>query len=158
MMRRYPHLGQIVYRALTAPVRSLSIRRQQPAGSARMRTRYAEIRAFTTLDGSEIRELMHPAAQGNRSQSLAEAIVQPGECTLLHRHHASEELYHVTAGRGEMRLGEARFAVVAGDTVLIPPGTAHCIRAEGAEPLRILCCCSPAYSDADTELLEPEPS
>jgi mannose-6-phosphate isomerase-like protein (cupin superfamily) len=123
-----------------------------------MRTRYAEIRAFTTLDGSEIRELMHPAAQGNRNQSLAEAIVQPGECTLLHRHHASEELYHVTAGRGEMRLGEARFAVTAGDTVLIPPGTAHCIRAEGEEPLRMLCCCSPAYSDADTELLETEPS
>lgn len=123
-----------------------------------MRTRYADIRAFTTLDGSEIRELMHPAAQGNRNQSLAEAVVQPGQRTVLHRHHASEELYHITAGRGEMRLGEQCFVVQAGDTVLIPPGTAHCIRAEGSEALRILCCCSPAYADADTELLEAESS
>ena len=31
-----------------------------------------------TLDGSEIRELMHPAVHGNVNQSLAEARVSPG--------------------------------------------------------------------------------
>jgi mannose-6-phosphate isomerase-like protein (cupin superfamily) len=124
----------------------------------RMKTRYADIREFTTLDGSQIRELMHPATQGNRQQSLAEAIVQPGQRTVLHRHPQSEELYHITAGCGLMRLGEEQFAVAAGDTVLIPPGTAHCISAIGTQPLRILCCCSPAYRDQDTELLEPAAS
>ena len=43
-----------------------------------MKTRYAEIPAYVTKDGSEIRELMHPAQHGNRLQSLAEATVAPG--------------------------------------------------------------------------------
>lgn len=121
-----------------------------------MKTRYADIPAYITRDGSEIRELMHPSLHGGSRQSLAEATVPAGARTLLHRHRASEEIYHVTAGRGRMRLGEASFDVGPGDSVLIPPGTAHCIEATGDAPLRILCCCSPAYAHEDTELLETE--
>lgn len=119
-----------------------------------MRTRYEEILAYITRDGSEIRELMHPAVHGNRAQSLAEAIVRPGQRTQLHRHAQSEELYFVTRGAGEMTLGDARFPIGVGDTVLIPPGTPHCVAAHGDAPLHILCCCSPAYAHADTELLD----
>ena len=119
-----------------------------------MKTVYAAVPAYITKDGSEIRELMHPAVHGNRQQSLAEAKVFPGERTQLHRHAMSEELYHVTAGTGRMRLGEAQFDLQPGDTVRIDPGTPHCVAATGSEPLRILCCCSPPYSHADTELLE----
>ena len=119
-----------------------------------MKTRYADIPAYITKDGSTIRELMHPAVHGNRLQSLAEASVEPGARTQLHRHAVTEELYHVSAGSGIMTLGDYSFKVGAGDTVLIPPGTAHRIEATGAGPLRILCCCSPPYSDDDTELLK----
>ena len=119
-----------------------------------MTSRYAETPAYVTRDGSEIRELMHPAIHGNRRQSLAEATVAPGTRTLLHRHAVTEEIYHVTAGSGIMTLGDTRFEVGVGDTVLIAPGTPHRIEATGTEPLRILCCCSPAYSHEDTELLE----
>jgi len=121
-----------------------------------MQTRYAEIPAYITKDGSEIRELMHPAHHGNRLQSLAEATVAPGARTQLHRHAQTEELYHVTSGSGMMTLGDACFKVVAGDTVLIAPGTPHCIAATGSAPLRILCCCSPPYAHEDTELLEAD--
>src|SRR5690349_25148605 len=93
-----------------------------------MRTRYTDVSAYQTKDGSEIRELMHPDHHGNRKQSLAEAIVHPGQETLLHKHVRTEEIYHITAGRGLMTLGEERFEVKVGDTVLIPPGTEHCIR------------------------------
>lgn len=119
-----------------------------------MRTRYEEVPDYVTKDGSRIRELMHPAAHGNRLQSLAEATVAPGATTALHRHARTEELYHVTAGCGRMTLGDTSFAVGVGDTVLIPPGTPHRIEAVGDEPLRILCCCSPPYSHEDTELLQ----
>lgn len=122
------------------------------------RTRLAEVAAYVTKDGSQIRELMHPQQHGNRRQSLAEATVAAGRRTQLHRHGRSEELYHVTAGRGLMTLGDARFEVGVGDTVLIPPGTAHCIAALGNEDLRILCCCAPPYAHEDTELLEPDPA
>ena len=114
----------------------------------------ADVPAYVTRDGSEIRELMHPAVQGNRQQSLAEALVQPGQATVLHVHEISEELYHVLAGRGRMRLGGECFEVGPGDTVCILPGMPHNITALGTEPLRFLCCCAPAYSHADTRLLE----
>ncbi|MCW5606142.1 MAG: cupin domain-containing protein [Burkholderiales bacterium] len=118
-----------------------------------MKTAYADVPSYTTRDGSEIRELMHPAVHGNRAQSLAEATVQPGARTRLHRHHATEEIYHFTQGAGVMTLGERRFPVAAGDTVCIAPGMPHSVESTGDTPLRILCVCSPAYSHEDTELL-----
>jgi mannose-6-phosphate isomerase-like protein (cupin superfamily) len=121
-----------------------------------MKTRLADIAPYVTKDGSEIRELMHPSLHGGTKQSLAEATVPAGTRTLLHRHGMSEEIYHVTAGSGRMTLGDECFDVVAGDSVLIAPGTAHCIEATGTVPLSILCCCSPAYAHEDTELLEAE--
>jgi len=119
-----------------------------------MLTRYHDIPPYPTKDGSEIRELMHPQQHGNAMQSLAEARVAPGQRTVLHRHHRSEELYHVTAGQGRMTLGEQRFPLQCGDTVCIPPGTAHCIENTGQDTLVILCCCAPPYDHGDTELLE----
>jgi len=116
-------------------------------------SRYAEIAAYATKDGSTIRELMHPDLHASEAQSLAEAVVMPGERTALHRHLRTEELYHILAGEGWMTLGERSFAVVAGDTVCIRPSTPHCIANQGARPLRLLCCCVPAYSHDDTELL-----
>lgn len=115
---------------------------------------YEQVQAYRTKDGSQIRELMHPAIHGNAAQSLAEATVPAGCRTLLHLHKQTEELYHVTAGQGRMTLGGDTFVVSVGDTVCIPPGTPHCIEAIGADALRILCCCAPAYSHADTRLLE----
>lgn len=118
-----------------------------------MKSRYAAVSAFTTKDGSEIRELMHPSTHGNNAQSFAEAIIASGAATCLHRHHLSEEIYHITIGRGLMTLGEKIFEIVPGDTVCIPPGTPHRIENTGSDPLHILCCCAPAYADEDTELL-----
>lgn len=120
-------------------------------------TRYAEITAFETRDGSTIRELMHPDHHAVQGQSLAEALVAPGTSTHLHRHHRSEELYHITAGEGVMTLGTSQFNVTTGDTVCIPPGTPHCIHNPGPQPLRILCACTPPYAHADTELLDAAP-
>ncbi len=118
-----------------------------------MKTRYDEIQPYTTKDGSIIRELMHPAIHGNHNQSLAEAIIPAGSTTLLHRHRNSEELYHITAGSGVMVVGDDQFAVTVGDTIYIMPSTPHQITNTGAIPLKIMCCCSPAYAHEDTELL-----
>lgn len=121
-----------------------------------IRTRYDEAEPYTTKDGSVIRELMHPALHGGRMQSLAEATVPPGAATKLHRHAASEELYHITEGSGSMTLGGEQFDVGPGDTVLIPPRTPHRIANTGAGPLRILCACAPPYAHEDTELVGEE--
>lgn len=121
-------------------------------------SRYDDAQPYVTRDGSEIRELMHPARHGNRAQSLAEATIHSGQKTLLHLHRQTEEIYHVTAGQGTMILGDRSFFIGIGDTILIPPGTPHALHNTWPVPLRVLCCCSPAYDHTDTEILEPEPA
>lgn len=111
------------------------------------------ITAYRTKDGSSIRELMHPDHHPVKNQSLAEACIEPGMSTRLHRHLETEEIYHVTAGNGIMTLGKQRFEVGPGDSVLIPPGTPHAIHNNGDRTLQILCCCAPPYRHEDTELL-----
>jgi mannose-6-phosphate isomerase-like protein (cupin superfamily) len=118
-----------------------------------MKTSYSDVVPYITKDGSSIRELMHPALHGNRAQSLAEATIAPGAKTLLHRHPATEEIYHFTGGEGRMTRGNETFPVAAGDTVCVAAGTPHCVENTGPTPLKILCACSPAYSHDDTELL-----
>jgi mannose-6-phosphate isomerase-like protein (cupin superfamily) len=109
---------------------------------------------FVTADGSTIREVAGVPSGNAAQQSLAEATVPPGSETIAHHHVRSEEIYLFTAGAGRMRLGDEETAVRAGDTVVIPPGTAHKLLNPGDEPLVLLCCCAPPYSDADTVLLE----
>jgi len=118
-----------------------------------LKTVYNDIQPYTTKDGALIRELMHPELQGNSNQSLAEATIAPGTATSVHLHKRSEEIYHVTAGKGEMTLVDRTFQVVEGDTVCIPPGTLHKLVNTENEPLKVLCCCAPAYSHDDTHLV-----
>lgn len=95
---------------------------------------------------------MHPEQHGNCNQSLAEAQIPPGMTTHLHLHRMSEEIYYIVSGSGLMTLGDEKFMVNSGDSICIPPSTRHCIQNSGNDNLVILCCCSPAYSHADTEL------
>lgn len=118
-----------------------------------MKTTRNDRPVYMTKDGSLIRELLHPDHHEIEHQSLAEATVPAGVTTHLHRHLQSEEVYHITAGSGLMTLAEGQFQVLPGDSVVIPPGTAHCIRNDGDGPLVIFCCCAPAYSHEDTELV-----
>ena len=117
-----------------------------------MHQAYATVTPYITKDGSEIRELMHPAVHGNEKQSLAEAIVPVGRKTLPHKHLLTEEVYYITQGHGLMQLGESSFEVKSGDTICITPGTVHGLENLGSEPLVLLCCCSPAYTHEDTIL------
>lgn len=112
------------------------------------------VESFITLDGSTIRELAGAAWTAARHQSLAEATLPAGGETIEHLHHQSEEIYYFTGGRGRMRLDDEEHDVGAGDCVVIPPGTRHKLWAGPDEDLVLLCACSPAYSDDDTELTE----
>jgi mannose-6-phosphate isomerase-like protein (cupin superfamily) len=104
---------------------------------------------FTTADGSTIRVLLD-AETGAANQSLAEASLEPGQATERHYHAASEELYVLLDGSGEMEIDGERARVRPGDAVLIPPGARHQITASADGPLRFLCCCAPPYSHEDT--------
>ena len=109
---------------------------------------------FITKDGSEIRELLAHRNSAIRNQSLAEARVPVGGATQAHRHLRTEEIYYITHGRGRIRIGHEEVEVGPGDAVAIPPGHCHQLWNIGAEPLRLLCCCAPAYEHEDTVLAE----
>ncbi len=108
--------------------------------------------AFTTKDGSEIRELLAHRNSCIRHQTLAEARLPPGAATTPHHHVKTEEIYYILEGRGAMRVGSDTAAVGPGDAVAIPPGTSHQITNTGAATLRFLCCCAPGYEHDDTIL------
>jgi len=115
-----------------------------------------DVPAFTTKDGSEIRELLAHRNSAIRHQSLAEARVPVGGSTKEHCHQKTEEIYYFTHGRGRMSIEDEVRDVKAGDAVAIPPGQRHKLWNTGGEPLRLLCCCAPAYEDSDTVLTEVE--
>lgn len=102
------------------------------------------LEAFTTKDGSTIREFLHTP-----SQSLAEAMLAPGQATRRHYHRASEEIYFLLDGAGLMEVDGEELSVTPGDAVLIPPGAWHTLRA-GPDGARLLCMCAPPYSHEDT--------
>lgn len=115
----------------------------------------AEVPAFTTKDGSEIRELLAHRNSCIRNQSLAEARLPPGGVTTAHHHPLTEEIYYVLEGVGQMQVGGEIRDVGPGDAIAIPPGAVHQICNTGADTLRFLCCCAPAYEHDDTVLSEP---
>ncbi len=106
-------------------------------------TSLATASPFTTKDGSTIRELHHTAAQ-----SLAEAALPAGGSTTRHYHALSEEIYFIVEGMAELEIDRETRTVGPGDAALIPAGSWHTITA--TTELRLLCCCAPPYSDADT--------
>jgi mannose-6-phosphate isomerase-like protein (cupin superfamily) len=113
-----------------------------------------ETPAFTTKDGSEIRELLAHRNSAIRNQSLAEARLPVGGATQEHYHRRTEEIYYITHGRGCIRIEGETCEVVTGDAIAIPPGQKHKLWNTGTEPLRLLCCCAPAYEHDDTIITE----
>jgi mannose-6-phosphate isomerase-like protein (cupin superfamily) len=116
--------------------------------------RLDQARPFTTLDGSQIREVAGRVSLPSSNQSLAEATVPVGGQTQAHLHRISEELYLFTQGMGRIQVGDQEREVAVGDCVLLPPGTPHKLWNTGGEPLRLLCCCAPPYSHEDTVVTE----
>ena len=114
----------------------------------------ADVPAFVTKDGSEIRELLAYRNSVIRLQSLAEARLKPGGATQAHYHVRTEEMYYITHGTGRMRVGDVVRDVSVGDGIAIPPGAVHKLWNTGNGDLRLLCCCTPPYEHEDTILVE----
>ena len=113
-----------------------------------------DVSAFTTKDGSEIRELLAYRNSCIKNQSLAEARVPVGGSTLEHYHPKTEEIYYITVGTGRMKIESEMRDVRVGDAIAIPPGLKHKIWNTGNDVLCLLCCCAPAYEHTDTVITE----
>ena len=118
----------------------------------------AEVPAFTTKDGSEIRELLAHRNSCIANQSLADARLPVGASTTPHYHPLCEEIYFILAGSGRMQIEDDVQEVQVGDAIAIPPGARHQITNTGDMVLQFLCCCAPAYEHEDTVLVEDWPA
>jgi mannose-6-phosphate isomerase-like protein (cupin superfamily) len=93
-------------------------------------------------------ELVAPAGAPCQRFGFAYVEVDPGRESPLHYHAVTEELYHIVRGDGVMTLGDTETPVGPGDTVAIPSGERHRIRA-GAAGLAFVCVTVPPYDPHD---------
>ena len=88
--------------------------------------------------------------------SLADARVEPGVTTELHR-LGVDEWYVIRFGTGLMEVGGGEpFEVGAGDTVVIPAGVSQRITNTGNGDLCFQCVCMPRFTPESYEPLESD--
>ena len=103
-----------------------------------------EEREYFFAEGCFILELLNDPA--DPAASIARARVPPGVTTRWHRLRGTTERYVITAGEGEVGVGDAPPAAVRpGDVVLIPPMTQQRIRNTGRVDLVFLAVCTPRF-------------
>jgi len=107
-----------------------------------------------TETGTELRVLMDTTAKGQGRMSLAMETLRPGQHTSPHWHEHIEEIYYVVQGSGRMEIGEEARLVRAGDAILIPIRSVHCLHNTGDEDLVLLCPVSPPWYPEDYHLAE----
>ena len=117
---------------------------------------------INTPHGSEIRPLIDRTTSDIGLCSLAEEVLPVGSMVGQHHHLETEEIYYILAGVGRMTVGDESRAVEAGDAIFIPRGLTHTLENTGAQPIRLLLVCGPAYSvedhragDAPKEIISP---
>lgn len=72
-----------------------------------------------------------------------------------HLHRVHTEHVFVLDGEGIMRLGDQQRRVKAGDTVVIPAGTAHSVKVTSKEPLRVVSVQAPRFDGSDRVFVDP---
>jgi uncharacterized cupin superfamily protein len=102
-----------------------------------------ELAATTEHEGRHqyARKLLGAAA-GGQQLGCSHMIVPPGAVSFpFHFHAANEEAIFVIAGRGALRLADARQEIRSGDWIALPvgPSHAHQIVNDSDAPLEYLC-------------------
>ena len=105
--------------------------------------------AIHTLHGSRIYPLMDRSNSRITACSLAEEILPPGCAVRPHYHREIEEIYYILSGCGVMTVGEEQHEVGPGDSVYVPRGARHTLENTGAEDIKLLLVCGPAFTCED---------
>jgi mannose-6-phosphate isomerase-like protein (cupin superfamily) len=66
-------------------------------------------------------------------------ILHPGKETSGHSHEMADEVYFFLEGKGEIQVGQERYAVKKGDVILIPRGNFHKTFNHTKSDIRFLC-------------------
>jgi mannose-6-phosphate isomerase-like protein (cupin superfamily) len=107
-----------------------------------------------TPHGSEIRPLIDRTTAPITQCSLAEETLPPGKSVTPHHHEVLEEIYYILSGTGVMTIGAETRTVSAGDAIYIPKQHRHTLTNTGAEPMRVVLVCGPAFYFEDHRIEE----
>jgi quercetin dioxygenase-like cupin family protein len=77
--------------------------------------------------------------QGTVETSVWRVEIAPGTPGTPHE-VSREELFIVTGGRAQVRIGESTHEASAGDTIVVPAHTLFAIANESDEPVEAICC------------------
>jgi mannose-6-phosphate isomerase-like protein (cupin superfamily) len=110
-----------------------------------------------TLHGSEIRPLIDRTTAPVTQCSLAEETLPPGKTVTPHHHEVLEEIYYILSGSGVMTIGEEAQAVSAGDAIYIPKHHLHSLTNTGADEMKLLLVCGPAFYFEDHRIASTKP-
>ena len=142
------------------------VARDEDAGAERDEEAEGSAATFTTSqlgdaydvlapDTSEIRLLV-----GTTRGSLAHGTLPPGRVSLAIAHRTVEEVWYITAGRGQVwRKQDEHEAVVdvaAGSALTIPTGVHFQFRSIGPEPLCFVMCTMPPWPDEQEAVRVPD--
>ncbi len=92
---------------------------------------------------THVNEILLPREKAESIEAF-NVIIEPGQYTHMHVHEDTEQLYHVTSGRGRGVFEHANgqreeFEMVPGDVIHVPRNTRHQIFCAGSERLTYLC-------------------
>ena len=90
------------------------------------------------IQGGHMVWLMDDKIKSGAKLSLAEMYVRPGEISEPHRHANCDETLHVVHGQICQRIGQDWHNLKAGDTCLIPKGSAHQTENTGQETCKLI--------------------
>ena len=114
-------------------------------------------RFFTSRDNTVLCELLHPAREDvGITQSIAYAVLKPGDASLRHRLRKSSEIYFILEGEGVMHIDIESEAVHKNQAVFIPPRSWQYIQNTGTADLKFLCIVNPSWNEDDEEIYDPK--
>ena len=104
----------------------------------------------TVSPGLLLRALVGRVAQAKDDDcSVAFFTVEAGHTTDTSHNKASTEVFLVTRGSGQVRLGDQSRPVVTGSVAVIRPGVRHSLQADAASNLEFYAITTPAFSPED---------
>ena len=76
--------------------------------------------------------------------SVIEECLPPGGSEQRHRHQRARQCFYVLSGEAIIEVEGERIRLVAGQSLHVAPGAAHCFRNEGTGPVRFLVISAPS--------------
>ncbi len=108
---------------------------------------YAE--AYHEGKGTFFRRTLLDGIPGSVFKYVRDITLPPGSVIGQHPHVSDEEIYFIISGSGIMVVDGEERLVGPGSAILTLSGSAHGIRNEGPEALRMFVACATAVSQSD---------